>query len=130
RETKQLLAGYQRVAGTAPTLKTRLEELRRRQAESGVYLRGETDALAAAELQDGVKQTIVSSGGQVRSIQTLPTETRSGFERVTVRVQYTGSMQTLLHVLYELEAHRPLLFVDHLDIRGNIRRTRSRRQRE
>lgn len=130
RETKQLLAGYQRVARTAPVLKRRLGELHQRQAESGVYLRGETDALAAAELQDEVKQTIESSGGQVRSIQTLPTETRSGFERVTVRVQYTGSVQTLLHVLYDLEAHRPLLFVDNLDIRGNIRRTRNRQPRD
>ena len=123
-ETRRLLAGYQRVARTAPVLEERLEKLKAQQTETRVYLRGATDALAAAELQDLLKRTIAEGGGQVRSVQSLPAQADSGFQRVTVRIQYTGPVPSLLHVLYELEAHKPLLFIDNLDIRANIRQRR------
>ncbi len=122
--TVEQLARYQNVSKAYPKLKQQMDVLSRRHAASGVYLAGTTDALAAAELQEDVGQTIEANGGALRSIQILPTSADGEFRKVTVRVQLTANLPSLARILYSLEAAKPFVFIDNLDIKNRrVRRT-------
>ena len=127
-EAGEMLARYSEIARNRPAFAAQLDELTARQAESGVYLSGETDALAAAALQDSVGATIEANGGKLRSIQILPVSDDGPFKRVSLRVQLTASLESLHRVLYSLEAGRPFVFLDNLDVKTR-RARRSRRTR-
>ncbi len=123
-QTGDQLARYENISKNYPSLKAQLEKLTRRQAASGVYLAGDTDALAAAALQEDVSATIERNGGKLRSIQILPVTNDGEFKRVSVRVQLTATLGAFTQILYTLEAGKPVTFVDNLDVKNRrARRT-------
>jgi general secretion pathway protein M len=129
-EARELLAGYRTVAARRDQLEAQLAALADRQDDSGLYLAGATDALAAAALQDDVKGAIEAGGGNLRSIQILTAEDEEGFRRVGVRVQLTATVSDLLRILHGIEAGRPFLFVDALEVNNRRARRRSRDEAE
>lgn len=120
-----LLARYQQVTAQRDALEDQFDELAARRHASGVYLRGDTDALAAAELQEIVNSTVESGGGRLRSTQILPTRTDGELRRVGVRVQMTANIAALARILYTFEAGDIFLFIDNLDISNRRARRRS-----
>ena len=116
------LARYQQIALQRSDLETKFAEIAARQAESGVYLPGDTDALAAARLQEIVNSIVESNSAQVRSVQILPTMADGDFRRVGVRIQMTGSMGAMARILHAFEAGETFLFVDNLDISNRMSR--------
>jgi len=112
------LAHLQHLVALRPQLIQQVNALERRQDSNGYYLAGGTDALAAVALQDRVKEVAGSGGAAVRSMQPLAGTDQQGFRRVTVRVQLTATTDALFQVLYALEAGRPLVFVDNLDVQN------------
>lgn len=129
-EARELLAGYRSVAARRDALEAQLAALSERQDDSGLYLAGATDALAAAALQDHVKSAIEGGGGNLRSIQILPAEDDEGFRRVGVRAQLTATVDDLLRILHGIESGRPFLFVDALEVNNRRARRRSRDEPE
>lgn len=123
RDASDRLARYSRLAAARGALEAQLAALQRQLDTSGVYLAGENESLAAAEMQRRVKEAIKQGGGQVRSIQNLPTKVEDEFTRVSARVQFTGTISALQHVLHTIESVRPILFVENMDIKNR----RSRR---
>lgn len=124
-QARAMVTRYEGIARQRDDLEVRLSDLRDKQAASGVYLLGDTDALAAASLQERVNATIESTGGKLRSIQILPSISDGGFQRVSVRVQLTGTTRTLFDILYALEADRTHLFIENLDVRNRRARRRA-----
>jgi hypothetical protein len=51
-------------------------------------------------------------------MQSMPGVEEHGLMRITLRVQMTGTTETLLDVLYALESGSPILFIDNVDIQG------------
>ncbi len=129
-QTSELLERYQRISTNHPALKGQLEELVRQTAKSGIYLPGNTDSLAAAELQEGVSATIERNRGTLRSIQILPVADDGDFRKVTVRVQLTATLGAFTRILYSLEAAKPFVFIDNLDIKNRRARTRQKDQQQ
>lgn len=125
---KEQVIGFERVARSRSAYEARLEELTVRESASQFYLQGGTDALAAARLQDQVSGVIERHGGTVRSIQSLPGEDDGEFRRVSVRVQFTGTTESLFQAVYSLETARPFVFIDNLDIRNRRSRRRANQQ--
>lgn len=116
------LARYQQIALQRPDMEAKFSEIAARQAKSGVYLPGDTDALAAARLQEIVNSIVESNSAQVRSVQILPTMADGDFRRVGVRIQMTGSVGALARILHAFEAGETFLFVDNLDISNRMAR--------
>lgn len=129
-ETGENLARYARIAEGYPALKQQLDRLSARQARSGVYLKGDTDALAAAGLQADVSSTIEQHGGKLRSVQILPVSSDGDFKRVSVRVQLTATLPALARILHALEARRPVVFIDNLDVKNRLARRRAKQNQE
>ncbi len=120
--------GFERVARVRSAYEARLEDLTARESASQLYLQGSTDALAAANLQDKVNGVIEQHGGTVRSIQILPARDDGEFRRVSVRVQFSASAESMFRAVYSLEAARPFVFIENLDIRNRRTRRRANRQ--
>ncbi len=125
-DARERLYRYRRIAATRPDLRAQIDAIQKRGAARGNYLTGRTDALAAAELQNRVKKIIETNGGKLRSIQTVPGKADGAFQRVTIRVQLAAPIDSLHRIIYALEAEKPFLFLDNIDI-GNRRRGRRKK---
>lgn len=122
REAEELsssLARYRRLAGERGDLARQLDLLTGRgQQSGGAYLRGGSDAVVAATLQNMVKAAVARGRGDLRSTQTLPESKEGGFRRIGVRAMLAADLAGVQAILQALEGGRPLLFVDSLDIRA------------
>jgi general secretion pathway protein M len=117
-EAQALLGRFGVMATGQHELEQRVRELTELHASEPYYLTRETDALAAVELQDRVSEAINKNGGTIRSIQPLPSEKEDEFQRVTLRVQLTTTIESLFHIVYELETTQPFLFLDNVEIKS------------
>lgn len=124
-QSAELLEKYRRIASQKDALAAKLEALNFQQDDSGVYLPGDTDALAAARLQEIVNSTVVSGGGQLRSVQILPTKADGTFRKIGVRAQMTGTISAVARILYTFEAGDVFLFVENIDITNRRARRRN-----
>jgi general secretion pathway protein M len=127
-QSTELLARYQRVTAQYPDLKKLLDRVNADHTASGVYLPGDTDALAAAELQEIVNSKVETNGAQVRSVQILPTKEDGDFRRVGVRIQLTATIAAVARILYAFEAGGTFLFVDNLEVSNRKNRRRAGEQ--
>lgn len=128
-ESQLLLQRYRSLASERPELSARLADLEQQAAKVGGYLKGPSDALAAAELQDYARAVIEGAGGSLRSTQILPvsaTDSKVPVRRATLRIQLRIDIKGLQKLLYQLETGKPYLFVDQLTVRQQRRRRRSK----
>jgi general secretion pathway protein M len=119
-EQLSLLQRYRSLANQRPELSAKLADLEQQAAKLGDYLKGPTDALAAAELQNHAKAVIEGAGGSLRSTQILPVSvvnSKVPVRQATLRLQLGIGIKGLQKVLYELETGQPYLFVDQLTVR-------------
>lgn len=119
-ELQQLLQGYRSLASQRPELGARLADLERQAAKVGGYLKGPSDALAAAELQEHARAVIEGARGSLRSTQILSVGAANSkvvpVRRATLRIQLGIDIKGLQKVLYQLETGQPYLFVDQLTV--------------
>jgi hypothetical protein len=107
----EMLKGEQgRAARTSATQKDSLAKMQ------GRFLSGTTAMMAAAELQDILKNLTESYGLQVSSTKVLPPRQMGPYQEVPLEVQLIVNTGQLLTLLYRLEDHRKLLFVSQLEI--------------
>ena len=116
------LAHLRRIASTGVTTETKLAALKQAQPTSDYYLKSTKRALASAELQRYVKETVDDSGGQLVSSQVMSSKPEEGFASVAVKVHMRSSIEGLQEVLYRLEAGRPVMFIDDLSVTVTHRR--------
>jgi general secretion pathway protein M len=119
-DAQALLERFRHVAGAEGDLRENLAELKKRQASQGYYLAKNTDALAAAALQEHVKGVVQESGGKIRSIQTLPGQDEGNFRRIAIRLQMTMTTESLSRAFYALETSKPFLFLDNVDVQSRL----------
>ena len=125
-QSTALLAKFQRIGSSVEALEAELAALQIAQASQAGYFPGESSALAAAALQNHVKNIVRSVGEDLRSTQVLPIRNEAGVTRVAIRVQLPIRMPGLQEVLHTLESGVPFIFIDNVDVRR--RKTNRRRQ--
>jgi general secretion pathway protein M len=129
-EASEQLAHYRGIAGKRSAVEALLTELESQQAATGIYLRGGTDSLAAVELQDRINAQIKKTGGKLRSVRVLKSETDEDFKRVAISVESLTTISAFQKLLYEIEASRPLLLVQDLEIKNTRRRANNNKLTE
>lgn len=80
------------------------------------FLEEKQHTLAAAELQQYLKEVIESHEGNLISIQPLTDTSEHPFPQVTIKIQMRGNINALQKTLYQLESSRPRLFVDNFSV--------------
>lgn len=122
---ERLEARFVRLGNSREALEAELAAVQSRLAAAGLYLTAESDALASAELQNRAKAAVEANGAILSSTQTLPAKDEGNYRRIGIRVQMTTLMEPLQRILHELESTRPYLFVDNLDLRRRVKRSRA-----
>lgn len=111
------LAILQRSVATDASLRARHAQLQKAMAANRQYLKSETDALAAADLQGIVKRIATRNATELLSTQILPATEESGFTRVALKVRMRGLLDNLVKAFHGLETGQPYLFLDNVGIR-------------
>ncbi|WP_240342378.1 type II secretion system protein GspM [Methylococcus sp. EFPC2] len=111
------LAKLRKLAAGKEAWTARLEEIRQQGQQEERFFARDTTALASADLQTLIKQTVTDAGGELISTQVIPERKEEQFSRVAVKVRMTGSTPVLRQVLHAFEANTPILFVENLNIR-------------
>lgn len=105
-----ILAGKDKIAGRLQALQTALAETNKQ------MLTGSNAAVAAADLQEVLKNLITTYGARSLAIKVMPTKERGPYLEVPILVQLTGSIEQLLNIIYHLEHHQKLLLINELDL--------------
>lgn len=74
-------------------------------------------AVAAASLQQTLRERVNAAGAQLISIQSLPAESEGGLVPIRLRITLRGDSPALRDLLHGVEASTPLLMVEELLVR-------------
>ncbi|MCK9375838.1 MAG: type II secretion system protein GspM [Syntrophobacterales bacterium] len=114
---RQILTKYQALIGNKTRIVRANQAMKAALANAGnQFLSGGNAAVAASDLQEIVKKLARDHGVQLASAKILPSREAGPYLEVPVQVQFTGTMDQVLIILYHLEHHKKLLFIPELDI--------------
>lgn len=122
QRAKQIVARKEQV-------KQGVAQIKKQYQSQNYFSRSTTVALASAELQKFIKETITQAGGQLTSTQVLASKNQDDFNRVTVKVRMSGDIDVLRNLLFGIESSIPLMIVEQIDIRP-VRGKRNRKTRK
>lgn len=111
------LQRYRKVAAEKNYWTRRVEEIKQHSSVSEQYISRDTAALASADLQTLIKETVNTSGGELISTQVTPEQKEEQLTRIAVRVRMNGSTRVLRDVLHAVETANPILWVDNVNLR-------------
>ena len=113
------LQQLQRAAAIGDTLQPQYEQLKRWHSSDAHYLKSNSAALAAAELQRLVKRIIVAKNAEVVSTQILTTRQEEGFDRVALKVRIRGELENIVQAFHVLETGEPFVFLENVSVRAS-----------
>ena len=87
-------------------------------ADAAMLLPDIPDAQAAAQLQETVKGAAAGAQIAIRGMQVLRPQAGTGSVRVGIRISASGGIADIGRLLYAIEAARPVLVPDNLQIRA------------
>ena len=113
------LEKYMAFIAEKPDMEKQLASLKEeRKAEDSKLIEGQTISLAAASLQDIVKDTVSRSGGSISSERIVKPEDLGKFKTISVSIDTVlPDTRVLRDVLYSLETSTPYLAIKDVDIR-------------
>lgn len=116
----QQLAKMRQIANTTPEFMAEYERVKSQGLDKLFYPEGMTAAQVAKELQQQVSGVITRGNGRILSSEVVednkPEESTTGYQKVTVRAVFQGSMPLVRQVLHQAYQARPLIFVDGLEL--------------
>lgn len=115
-DTRFQLDRYQSLAANHDKLKNHLALLKRRNRTGEYYVSGESAALASANMQQYLKRTLDTVGGELISTQRVEHKGGDNESATSLQVHMKANLSTLLQVLYKLETAQPMFFLDDLAI--------------
>jgi general secretion pathway protein M len=111
------LQRFRKVAAEKDYWLGRMEEIKKQSKQEERFISRDTASLASADMQSLIKESVTGAGGELISTQVIPERKEEQFTRIAVKVRMTGSTQVLRDVLYAFETHKPVLFVENLNLR-------------
>jgi type II secretory pathway component PulM len=116
-QKEQTLARYRALLASKDLIAARLQALQTVLAATNQQLlAGANAAVAAADLQEVLKNLIKRYGAQSLAIKVMPTKERGPYLEVPILVQLTGNIEQLFNILYQLEHNQKLLLITELDL--------------
>lgn len=84
----------------------------------GLILPAGPASAGTAALQRRLQGVVADAGGEVESVEPLPSDSAEGFRRITLRVQLRLDTPGLRAILHALEYGEPSVLVDNLTVRA------------
>jgi general secretion pathway protein M len=108
-----LLQRYRALAEAPPT-----QSAEPARTDPSLLIPSVPDAQAIALLQETVKSAAAAAQVQIQGMQVLRGEGEAGALRIGVRIRAAGDVTGLGRLLYAIEAARPVLYPDNLQIQA------------
>jgi general secretion pathway protein M len=108
------------LAATLPQLEHQAAALPSARANPDALLAGETDAVAAAALQERMQEMANQAGASLSSVEILPAAQLGQFRRIGLRVALQADMTNVVRLLQRVEAAKPRMLVDELDLQRHL----------
>jgi general secretion pathway protein M len=115
------LSVYNRVSSGMKENESILNRLRAENPVADQYLSETKPTLAAATLQQLINRMVSKHGGQLVSTSIITHEQNEPLYGVSIQVHVRTEIDDLVELLYTIEHNRPIMFIDDLVIRSNIR---------
>ena len=115
---EQFLARAQVLVARLPEMQAEAARRATGVADTGLLLQGQTDSVAAAELQQTVQRLVLDAGGRLASVEILPTEQMGGYRRIALRVSLQATYAAEIAILRSIAASRPGMLVDDLKLQA------------
>lgn len=112
----QQIARFEALIAKRYQLQGDLRTLKQKRASLPGLFAGTTAPIATASVQDRIRQIVVSSGGEIRTSQPLPSLKEGDFEKIQVAYSLIVPINKLDDLLYEIESNKPYLFLDNVEI--------------
>ena len=125
------LSKFQRLSAQLPALQREATYLQSQNMLTPYLINATNDALAAAAVQQRLKDIAKDQNGRVLSTRVLKGTTDGPFERVIVNARMQIPLEGLQALLYELETSQPYLFFQDASVLYRAaRRGRRRKPRQ
>jgi general secretion pathway protein M len=108
-----LLQRYRALADAAPA-----QPVAPARTDASLLIPAVPDAQALAVLQETIKSAAAAAQVQIQGMQVLRGEGEAGALRIGVRVRAAGDVNGLGRLLYAIEAARPVLYPENLQIQA------------
>jgi general secretion pathway protein M len=118
-EMSDRLDRYRRLASTRPEVARNLEAIRAKDARR-FFLRSGGASLAAAEIQEQLRQLVEQSGGRLITMGAPVAKDDGRYRQVTVNLQMTANNAAMRRILHTLESGTPYLFIENLMVRSQV----------
>lgn len=109
---------YQRLLDGRSDLESQLARFRKELMMRGYFIEAGSAELAAAELQQFIKEAVEKAEGTLVSTQNIPTEEGGELQRIEIKVRMKGDVESLARVLHVLEGSNPVVTVEDLSVRS------------
>ena len=116
------LAQYKTISRKTSGLSSKLDKLQAFNEDQEHYFTEEKAALVSAELQGILKDVLGRQGAKILSTQPV-TSGNQDERQVKVSVHCRADIISLRNLIYELEAHIPVLIIDKINIGRGYRTT-------
>ena len=116
------LTQYQAISQKTSGLSNKLSKLEAFNEDQEYYFEDGKAALVSAELQGIVKEVLNSQGAKILSTQPV-TSGNQDERQIKVSVHCRADVISLRNLIYELEAHVPVLIIDKINIGRGYRTT-------
>jgi general secretion pathway protein M len=117
--SQEMLAKYRGLDSTRAQIDSSLHTLHAAQETEERLLKGGSTQLVGAKLQNRLKELIVADGGILTSMQLLPVREEQGFQRISMAVTLTATIESLNQILFAIEDQNPYLFIEDLEVTAN-----------
>jgi general secretion pathway protein M len=117
-DTAARVARYRALIESREDIEKQLHQLQEQIRQRGYFVEAGNPDLAAADLQQRIKEIVTKAAGTLVSTQSLAGNDRETSRTVVIKVRMKGDMDALARVLYALETGVPVVTVENLSIRG------------
>ncbi|MFH1148519.1 MAG: type II secretion system protein GspM [Pseudomonadota bacterium] len=116
-QREKLLSGSQKRAKEKAPLQRDLSAVRTKLKEmEGGLLEGDNPSLAAASLQEIIREISGKTGIAVTSVRVLPPVPLDRYTEIPVRIETTGKISALKDLLYEIETWPKLMMIKEMNV--------------
>jgi general secretion pathway protein M len=81
------------------------------------YPQSDDQATIAAALQTRVREVVTAAGMTVGNSRIMPVKEDGGFERISLNLTMSGSLEALDRAMTEISSYRPMLMVESIEIK-------------
>lgn len=114
-QSRELVSRLREANQTSDTDTTDWQRLATEAAKRN-FISGDSPTIRMANVQSAVMQILGEDSLKPRSIRNLPPRIRAGLKLLGVQVQINGTLAQLQSVLTRLDAHRPQVLVEDMQI--------------